>query len=181
MNYFLNAPFALWLQAVPGDATGQTTLLSILAISAFGMLVAGYLARYVLAKDTGTPEMRKISDAIKSGAEAYMNRQNRTIAGLAVVLALIIYLAYVLGKDDAQLAVRMTISFLFGAVCSLAAGFSGMWVSIRANIRVAAAARSSLGEAMQIALRGGAVTGIAVTALSMFGVGLLFAFFDGLN
>ena len=125
--------------------------------------------------------MRKISDAIKSGAEAYMNRQNRTIAGLAVVLAILIYCAYYFGKDDSQLAVRMTVSFLFGSICSLAAGFSGMWVSIRTNIRVASAARTSLGDAMQIALRGGAVTGIAVTALSMFGVGLLFAFFDGLN
>jgi K(+)-stimulated pyrophosphate-energized sodium pump len=181
VNPILNASFALWLQAMPDAAQGQTTLLSILAISAAGMLVAGYLARGVLAKDTGTPEMRRISDAIKSGAEAYMNRQNKTIAALAILLALVIYFAYLFGKDDARLAVRMTISFLFGAVCSLAAGFSGMWVSIRANIRVAAAARSSLGEAMQIALRGGAVTGVAVTALSLFGVGLLFAFFDGVN
>ena len=177
MNFYLDAPCALWLAALPG----QTTLFSILCISAFGMLVAGYLARNVLAKDTGTPEMQRISNAIKAGAEAYMNRQNRTIAGLAVLLAVTLYLAYAIGKEDTQLAVRMTISFLFGSVCSLAAGFSGMWVSIRANIRVAAAARSSLGEAMQIALRGGAVTGIAVTALSLFGVGLLFAFFDGLN
>ncbi|MFN7541202.1 MAG: sodium-translocating pyrophosphatase, partial [Acidobacteriota bacterium] len=145
------------------------------------MLVAGYLAKQVLSKDTGTAEMKRISNAIKSGAEAYMNRQNRTIAGLAVVLAIIIYLAYAIGKDSTQMAVRMTTSFLFGSICSLAAGFSGMWVSIRTNIRVAAAARSSLGEAMQIALRGGAVTGISVTALSLFGVGLLFAFFDGVN
>jgi len=181
VNSILNAPFALWLQASPEAANGQTTLLTILGISALGMLVALFLARGVLAKDTGTPEMRRISDAIKSGAEAYMSRQNRTIAGLAVLLAIIIYCAYLFGKDDAQLASRMTISFLFGAVCSIAAGFSGMWVSIRANIRVASAARNSLGEAMQIALRGGAVTGIAVTSLSLFGVGLLFAFFDGVN
>lgn len=175
MNPFVNAPFALWLQ------TGQATLTMILGISAFGMLVAAYLAREVLSKDAGTAEMQRISNAIKAGAEAYMSRQNRTIAGLAVVLAIVIYLAYILGKDSAQLAVRMTTSFLFGSLCSLAAGFSGMWVSIRTNIRVAAAARSSLGEAMQIALRGGAVTGISVTALSLFGVGLLFAFFDGVN
>jgi K(+)-stimulated pyrophosphate-energized sodium pump len=181
VNPILNASFALWLQAMPDATQGQTTLLTVLAISAAGMLVAGYLARGVLNKDTGTPEMRRISDAIKSGAEAYLNRQNKTIAALAILLALVIYFAYLFGKDDARLAVRMTTSFLFGAVCSLAAGFSGMWVSIRANIRVAAAARSSLGAAMQIALRGGAVTGVAVTALSLFGVGLLFAFFDGVN
>ncbi|MBZ2186407.1 MAG: sodium-translocating pyrophosphatase [Bryobacter sp.] len=181
MNYFLNAPFALWLATGTEADRGQATLLLILGISAFGMLVAGYLAKQVLSKDTGTAEMKRISNAIKSGAEAYMNRQNRTIAGLAVVLAIIIYLAYAIGKDSTQMAVRMTTSFLFGSICSLAAGFSGMWVSIRTNIRVAAAARSSLGEAMQIALRGGAVTGISVTALSLFGVGLLFAFFDGVN
>lgn len=182
MNLYPNAPFALWLQS--GNLSfsdGKSILISILGISAIGMLVAIHLARYVLAKDSGSPEMQKISNAIKSGAEAYMDRQNRTIAALAVVLALVIYMAYILGKDDPQLAVRMTISFLFGAICSIAAGFSGMWVSIRTNIRVAAASRNSLAEAMQIALRGGAVTGLAVTALSLFGVGLLFAFFDGLN
>jgi K(+)-stimulated pyrophosphate-energized sodium pump len=181
VNHFPNAPFALWLQASTDASGGQNTLLTILGISALGMFIAGYLARYVLAKDSGTPEMQRISNAIKSGAEAYMNRQNRTIGGLAVLLAIIIYLAYYLGKNDSQLAVRMTVSFLFGAVCSLAAGVSGMWVSIRTNIRVAAAARNSLAEAMQIALRGGAVTGISVTALSLFGVGLLFAFFDGVR
>ncbi len=181
MNYFLNAPFALWLATGTEADRGQATLLLILGISAFGMLVAGFLAKQVLSKDTGTAEMQRISNAIKSGAEAYMNRQNRTIAGLAVVLAIVIYLAYAIGKDSSQLAVRMTTSFLFGSICSLAAGFSGMWVSIRTNIRVAAAARSSLADAMQIALRGGAVTGISVTALSLFGVGLLFAFFDGVN
>lgn len=159
----------------------QTTLFTILGLSALGMLVAIYLARNVLSQDAGTPEMRKISDAIKAGAEAYMSRQNRTIAGLAVVLALVIYLAYIFGKGESQLAVRMTISFLFGALSSMLAGFSGMWVSIRANIRVAAAARTSLGAAMQIALRGGAVTGLAVTSLSVFGVGMLFAYFDGLT
>ncbi|GAB4374170.1 MAG: sodium-translocating pyrophosphatase [Bryobacter sp.] len=184
MNNLLNAPCALWLQATPTTlANGldhQTILITILGLSLLGMLMAAYLARNVLAQDTGTPEMRKISDAIKAGAEAYMNRQNRTIAGLAVVLAIVIYLAYIFGKGEAQLAVRMTISFVFGALCSIVAGFSGMWVSIRANIRVAAAARHSLGKAMQIALRGGAVTGMAVSSLSVFGVGLLFAFFDGL-
>lgn len=178
MNFILNAPCALWLQADP--AASQTTLFTILGLSAFGMLVAIYLARNVLAQDTGTPEMRKISDAIKAGAEAYMSRQNRTIAALAVVLAIIIYSAYFAAKGDDQLARRMTISFAFGALCSILAGFSGMWVSIRANIRVAAAARTSLGKAMEVALRGGAVTGLAVTSLSVFGVAVLFAYFDGI-
>lgn len=183
MNNFLNAPCALWLQtaSTEGPAVDHSLILvAILGLSVFGMIMAGFFARNVLSQDTGTPEMRKISDAIKAGAEAYMNRQNRTIAGLAVVLAIVIYLAYIFGKGEAQLAVRMTISFVFGALCSILAGFSGMWVSIRANIRVAAAARTSLGKAMEIALRGGAVTGLAVSSLSVFGVGLLFAFFDGL-
>src|SRR5712692_2659614 len=100
---------------------------------------------------------------------------------VALALAVIIYLGYLIGKGDSALAMRMTISFVIGAACSLAAGFSGMWVSIRSNIRVASAARTSLNRSLQIALRGGAVTGLSVVALSLLGVGILFWAFGGLN
>src|SRR5712692_3900615 len=100
---------------------------------------------------------------------------------VALALAVIIYLGYLIGKGDSALAMRMTISFVIGAACSLAAGFSGMWVSIRSNIRVASAARTDLNRALQIALRGGAVTGLSVVALSLLGVGILFWIFGGLD
>ncbi len=172
--------FALWLQAGAVDQAGHGYLYLVLGISLLSLVVAYLFARYVLRQDTGSPEMQKISNAIRQGAEAFLHRQYTTIITLAVALAVIIYLGYFLGKNDATLAVRMTISFVMGAICSLAAGFSGMWVSIRANIRTASAARTDLSRALQIALRGGAVTGLGVVALSLLGVGGLFWFFDGL-
>jgi K(+)-stimulated pyrophosphate-energized sodium pump len=172
--------FGLWLQTGGVDGAGPRYLYLVIAISLLSLLVAFGFARYVLGNDTGTPQMRKISDAIRQGAEAFLHRQYRTIISLAVVLAIVIYLGYFFGKGNASLAVRMTISFVVGALCSLAAGFCGMWVSIRSNIRVASAARSDLSRALQIALRGGAVTGLGVVALSLLGVGGVFWLFDGL-
>jgi len=176
----LNA--VLWLQAADSAAqSGQTYLVAVLAIALLSLGAAAFLAKYVLSQDTGTPEMRKISNAIKQGAEAFMARQNRTILLLSLAVAVLIYLGYFFFKNDALLARRMTISFIAGALCSTLAGFSGMWVSIRSNIRAASAARTSLNTAMQIALRGGAVTGLSVVALSLLGVGSLFFLFDGLD
>jgi K(+)-stimulated pyrophosphate-energized sodium pump len=162
-----------------GEGHGYMGL--ILGISVLSLFVAFLFARYVIGQDAGTPHMRKISNAIKAGAEAFLNRQYKTIVVLAAALALIIYLGYFFGKRDSLLSFRMTLSFVLGAICSLAAGFCGMWVSIRTNIRVASACRSSLNRGLQIALRGGAVTGLSVVSLSLLGVGLLFLFFGGLD
>src|SRR5437879_496460 len=177
----LSCVLALWLQASESTGSGQQYLVAVLGISILSLLVAAGLSRYVISQDTGTAQMQKISNAIKQGAEAFLKRQNQTILGLALVLAVIIYLGYWLGKGDSTLATRMTISFVSGALCSTLAGFSGMWVSIRSNIRTASAARGSLNKALQISLRGGAVTGLSVVALSLLGVGVLFWAFDGLN
>ena len=174
---FLHPVLALLLQA----ESGQGYLILVLAISLLSLGAAVMFSRYVLSKDAGTPEMQKISNAIKSGAEAFLSRQNKTIITLALVLSVVIYVGYYLGKGDSALAARMTGSFVLGAACSLLAGLSGMWVSIRTNIRVASAARTSLNNAMQIALRGGAVTGLSVVALSLLGVGILFWLFGGLD
>src|ERR1700710_120550 len=81
----------------------------------------------------------------------------------------------------APYALKMVLSFLTGAICSALAGYTGMYCSIRANIRTASAARSSLNQALQMALRGGAVTGLVVVALSLLGIGVLFLFFGGLQ
>jgi K(+)-stimulated pyrophosphate-energized sodium pump len=177
----LTTLFALWLQAGAVDDSGSFYLTMVIAVSLISLVVAFLFARSVMGKDAGTAEMQKISNAIRKGAEAFLRRQNSTIVVLAVALAVIIYLGYAFGKGDSALALRMTVSFVVGAVCSLAAGFCGMWVSIRSNIRVAAAARTDLNEALKIALRGGAVTGLGVVALSLLGVGGLFWLFDGLG
>ena len=161
----------------------------ILGISVFGLLFAVYLSRDVLRRDTGTDAMREISNAIKQGAEAFLRRQNRTIATLAFALALVIYILYAFVRtpnphdpaSQGDLALWTTISFALGAACSVAAGYMGMWVAIRSNIRTAAAARHGMNGALQTALRGGAVSGLFVVAMSLLGVGGLFAIVKNLG
>ena len=181
------APLAAMLFGLQGAPTGASLgndaiwLWIALGVGALALVAAFILAHIVLSADTGTAEMRVISDAIKEGAEAFLSRQYRTIGILAVVLAIVVFFGYHASARTAPFAVKTVIAFLVGAVCSGLAGFTGMYVSIRANIRTASAARTSLNKALQAALRGGAVTGLVVVALSLLGVGALFLFFGGLT
>jgi len=163
--------------------TAQLILL-VIGFSLFGLAFAAYLARWVLKHSTGSEAMQRISNAIKEGAEAFLRRQNGTILMLAGVFALVLFVGYgvVRGHRDfdpvgspLQLAMWITLSFVFGALCSVFAGYVGMWVSIRSNIRTAHAALSSLNDALRIALRGGAVSGLLVVAMSLLGVAGLYA------
>ncbi len=151
----------------------------ILGISVLSLLIAAWLARWVLGADTGTADMQSISNAIKEGAEAFLRRQYLTIYMISAVVAVILYVLY--ARSDPALAWKTTVAFLTGAACSGFAGFMGMFVSIRANIRTASAVRTSLNRALQLALRGGAVSGLTVVAMSLLGVGLLFYFYGGLQ
>ncbi len=155
----------------------------IFVFSIGSLFVAGYLIRWVLRRDTGTPAMQAISNAIKEGAEAFLRRQNTTIALLALLLAGVIFILYAFVRahhdfDPVPTALRLafwtTLSFVLGAACSVVAGYIGMWISIRTNIRTASAARTSLNDALRTALRGGAVSGLFVVAMSLFGVGGLY-------
>jgi len=127
--------------------------------------------------------MQVISNAIKEGAEAFLRRQYKTITVLSVVFAAIIFILYgfIRAHNPAdpvgplKMAGYVTVSFIFGALSSGIAGYIGMFVSIRSNIRTASAARSSLNRALQIAMRGGAVSGLFVVAMSLLGVGGLYA------
>ena len=164
----------------PGLSSSDIVWLWIaLGIGVLALIAAALIARAVLASDTGSPEMQVISNAIREGAEAFLSRQYRTIGIIAVVLAVILFFGYHASARTAPFALRTVISFLVGAFCSGLAGFTGMYVSIRANIRTASAARSSLNKALQAALRGGAVTGLVVVALALLGVGLLFLVYGG--
>jgi len=164
-------------------------ILFVIVISFCSLLFAVYLARYVLRKDTGTQKMQEISNAIKEGAEAFLARQNRTILLLAALLAVLIFVLYGFVRapnpaDPApplELAFWTTLSFVLGALCSVIAGYVGMWVSIRANIRTASAVRTSLNEGLRIALRGGAVSGLFVVAMSLLGVGGLYALLQAMG
>lgn len=156
----------------------------IIGISVAAILFAVFLANNVLKRDTGTPEMQRISDAIKIGAEAFLARQNRTIGLLAVALAAVLFILYAFIRQPSEgdpkeigvmgLAAWTVVSFALGAASSTLAGYIGMWVAIRTNIRTASAATRSLNGALQTALRGGAVSGFFVVTLSLLGVAILF-------
>jgi K(+)-stimulated pyrophosphate-energized sodium pump len=147
-----------------------------------------YLAWDVLRSDIGTEAMQEIAGTIFEGAVAFIRRQYRTIAllalGGAVVIGLVI--ALVEGKEVAdtsifgpELGLRTGVAFLVGAACSMASGIIGMYISVKSNLRTAAAARHSLVRAVQMAMRGGAVSGFLVVALSLLGVWSIFALYDG--
>lgn len=162
-------------------------MIIVLIFSVGGLLFAWWLKGWVMKQDTGAENMRKISDAIREGAEAFLRRQNTTIGLFALVLGILLFVMYAFVRSsrgfdpvESRFALGLAIggSFLFGAACSVFAGYIGMWVSIRSNIRTATAALTSLNRALQIALRGGAVSGIFVVAVSLLGVGLLFSLIE---
>jgi K(+)-stimulated pyrophosphate-energized sodium pump len=159
----------------------MTAFVFIMGISVVSLGAAMVFARFVLAQPQGSKEMRQIAAAIREGAEAFLKRQYGTIAKISIVLAAILFIFYWQGKADAAMALRTTFAFLAGATCSATAGFVGMYISIRANIRTATAAQSSLNRAIQTALRGGAVSGLMVVAMSLLGVGGLFLLYGGLH
>ncbi len=144
------------------------------------ILFAFYMAWDVLRRDTGNDPMRAVASAIFEGAMAFLKRQYRTIAMLAIVTAVLIGLLIGWVEHDGGLGVRTGIAFLVGASCSALAGFIGMYVAVQSNIRTAAAAQRSLAEAITVSMRGGAVSGFLVIAMSLLGVAGIFAAYGGL-
>src|SRR6478735_12835664 len=171
--------------------SAETLQLIILPAGVIAILFALYLARDVLARDTGTKEMQDVAGTIFEGAVAFIRRQYTTIAILAVVGAVVIGAVVALVENSAAVAgtqvygvdlgFRTGVAFLVGAACSMASGIIGMFVAVRSNVRTASAARRSLVEAVQVAMRGGAVSGFLVVALSLLGVYLMFVAFGGLD
>ena len=151
-----------------------------LLVSGVALIFAGYLAKYVLQQGTGTVEMQQIAAAIREGAEAFLKRQYRTIGLMTLGLAVLMFVLYGFIKDW-DTSVKMTFAFVLGAACSALSGYIGMYISIRANVRTANAARTSIGQALVIALRGGAVSGVTVVALSLLGVGGLYYLYGGMD
>ncbi len=138
----------------------QPVLLAFIA-SVLSIVFAGILAMDVLRKPVGNAKMQEIAKAIQEGSTAYLNRQYRTVGIIAVILAVVLY--YVINLPTA-------IGFVAGAISSALAGYIGMNISVRANVRTAEAAKGGLSSALSLAFKGGAVTGLSVVGLGLLGV-----------
>lgn len=136
-----------------------------IALSIVGLVVALILIRKVVSADAGNEKMHAIASAIQAGAKAYLNRQIMAVS----VIAVIIFAAVWYLRDGITAA-----GFVVGAVCSLAAGYIGMMIAVRANVRTAQAASVSSHSALKVAFNGGAVTGLLVVALGLLSVGVFY-------
>ena len=146
-------------------------LLSI--ISAFAALAYGaWSYKWILSKPTGNDRMREIAAAVQEGAQAYLNRQYTTISIVGVIL----FIAILIGLD-----LLTAIGFAIGALCSAGAGYIGMNISVRSNVRTAEAANNGLNAALQVAFRGGAITGMLVVGLGLLGIAGYYAVLDAMT
>ena len=143
-------------------------LIWVLASGIFGLLFAGFLARNILRKDQGSEKMREISDAIHEGAMAFLLREYKVVGYFGIIVAALLY--YFINWQTA-------LAFAVGAICSATAGYIGMKIATKANVRTTQAAQDGLSAALRIAFSSGAVMGLSVVSFGLLGVTLLYYLF----
>lgn len=155
---------------------------------AASLAFAAHLANWVMRLDEGSEDMRAVSDAIRDGADGFFTTQYGLISRLAVGVAGAIFFTYLFrattreqqeaGVGAFSMALLTTVSFISGALCSGVSGYVGMWVSVRANVRVASSARHGAREALTVALRAGGFAALIVVGMTVMGVTVLFALYS---
>jgi K(+)-stimulated pyrophosphate-energized sodium pump len=149
-----------------------TAILFSILCAAVGIIYAGFLSLWVMRLPSGTEAMQKIQQAIAEGAQAYMRRQFKAVSGVAVVL---FFLLWVAGIWSNHFGLLPAFGFLLGGIASAISGYVGMIVSVNANVKVAQMARQGLGPALNVAFRGGAVTGLLLISLGLLAVSIFYA------
>ncbi|MFP3898033.1 MAG: sodium-translocating pyrophosphatase [Dehalococcoidia bacterium] len=132
-----------------------------------GAAAVAYFVRYVLRQDQGSKRIQEISGAIKEGGLAFIHREYRTLGIVVALIAVILAVVPDLGW-------RVAVAFVFGAVCSMGAGYAGMNMALRANGRTCAAAEKSLNQGLRVSFRGGAVMGLTVVSIGLIGLSILY-------
>src|SRR3990167_4194497 len=154
----------------------MSPLIVSFGISILGLAYAAWLVDWILKKDQGTSEMKKVAQAIQEGARAFLKRQYRTIGVITFLVAAGLVVMYGM-IGEVTLGWQTAVAFIFGAVSSALSGIIGMSIAVRTNVRSAAAARESFNQALTVALRGGAVSGMTIVSLSLVGIVVLFAIY----
>jgi len=160
-SFMTSAAFSLWEKGA---------LWTILGVAVLGLLYAGFLMGQVLRASRGTPKMIQIAEAIQSGSNAYLTQQFKAIAFLILILTGALYFT----AQEHHIGIGRACAFFMGALFSATVGLVGMNLAVRGNVRVAAAARTSFGQALKIAYRTGTVTGMLTDGLGLLGGTLIF-------
>ncbi len=156
-------------------AFDRNALWGVLVCAGIGIAYALYLRKQVLAADQGTEKMQEIAGQVQEGAYAYLGRQFRTVAMLVVVLFVALVLSGISAGWD--IAIGRGLAFILGCFCSAFAGYMGMTLAVRANVRCAQAARTNLADAVLVAFRSGGVAGMFTVTMGLLGATIIFMLF----